>query len=185
MLENKPNLIWAPWRMEYIRKIDAPGCVFCKKLRKKDGPENLVLYRGRKSFIMLNLYPYTNGHIMIAPLKHIKDLEKIDAATLAEMFVRYQALFNRYRAPADYYFRNKIPAAFLLGIIGLFLTRKFQNTWLKTMTVAGIIAVFLQTRYSIEGYPLSFVLLFLLIHFIILYFLSMGMFLIFNKYNAD
>ncbi len=85
MSVKKFNLIWAPWRMEYIKKVNEPGCVFCKKLRKKDGPENLVLYRGRKSFIMLNLYPYTNGHIMIAPLKHIKDLEKLDAATLAEM----------------------------------------------------------------------------------------------------
>jgi ATP adenylyltransferase len=85
MSVKKFDLIWAPWRMEYIKKVDEPGCVFCKKLKKKDGPENLVLYRGRKSFIMLNLYPYTNGHVMVAPLKHIKDLENLDAATLAEM----------------------------------------------------------------------------------------------------
>ncbi|MBI5555673.1 MAG: HIT domain-containing protein [Elusimicrobia bacterium] len=87
-------LIWAPWRMEYIKNVDEPGCVFCKKLRMKDGPENLVLYRGQKSFIMLNLYPYTNGHIMVAPLKHIKDLEKIDAATLAEMMKLSQKMIT-------------------------------------------------------------------------------------------
>ncbi len=74
--------------------MDEPGCVFCKKLRKKDVPENLVLYRGQKSFIMLNLYPYTNGHIMIAPLKHIKDLEKLDAATLAEMMKLSQKMIT-------------------------------------------------------------------------------------------
>jgi hypothetical protein len=83
----------------------------------------------------------------------------------------------------DYYFRNKIPAAFILGIIGLLLARKFKNTWLKALTVAGLIAVLLQIRYFITGYPLSFVLVFLLIHFAILYFLSMGMFLVYNKYN--
>lgn len=94
MSVKKFDLIWAPWRMEYIKKVDEPGCVFCKKLKKKDGPENLVLYRGRKSFIMLNLYPYTNGHIMVAPLKHIKDLEKLDAATLAEMMKLSQKMIT-------------------------------------------------------------------------------------------
>ena len=85
----------------------------------------------------------------------------------------------------DYYFRNKIPAAFLLGIAGLFFAGKFQSIWLKAMTMAGVISVLLQTRYFITGYPLSFVLVFLLIHFVILYFLSAGMFLIFKKYNAN
>jgi ATP adenylyltransferase len=91
---HKNTLIWAPWRMEYIRKVNEPGCVFCKKLKKKDGLENLVLYRGRRSFIMLNIYPYTNGHVMVAPLKHIKDLEKLDAATLAEMMKLSQRMIT-------------------------------------------------------------------------------------------
>jgi len=90
----KDTLIWAPWRMAYIKKANEPGCVFCKKLKKKDGPENLVLYRGQRSFIMLNLYPYTNGHVMVAPLKHIKDLEKLDTATLAEMIKLTQRMIT-------------------------------------------------------------------------------------------
>ncbi len=90
----KDTLLWAPWRMEYIKKASEPGCVFCKKLKKKDGPENLVLYRGKRSFIMLNLYPYTNGHVMVAPLKHIKDLEKLDPATLAEMMKLTQKMIT-------------------------------------------------------------------------------------------
>ncbi|MDD5492503.1 MAG: HIT domain-containing protein [bacterium] len=91
---NKDTLIWAPWRMEYIKKAKEPGCVFCKKLKQKDGPENMILYRGRKSFVMLNLYPYTNGHVMVAPLKHIKDLERLDAATLSEMMKLTQRMIT-------------------------------------------------------------------------------------------
>lgn len=85
----------------------------------------------------------------------------------------------------DYYFKNKILFGFPLGVIGLVLARKFQNIRIKAMIFAGVIAVALQMRYFIEGYALSFVLLFLLIHFIILYFLSVGMFLIFNKYGKN
>ncbi len=82
----------------------------------------------------------------------------------------------------DYYFRNKIPAGFILGIIGLFLAGKLQNIWLKALAVAGTISMLLQTRYFIEGYPLDFVFGFLLIHFAILYPLSVAMFLVYNKY---
>jgi hypothetical protein len=82
----------------------------------------------------------------------------------------------------DYYFRNKIPFGFLWGVVGLFLARKYTNVWLKALIVAGIIATTLQVRYFIEGYTLSFVLLFLLFHFLILYVLSVGMFLLFDKY---
>lgn len=91
-------------------------------------------------------------------------------------------LENAWNVP-DYYFVNKIPFGFLWGVVGLLFARKFQNIWLKAMIVSGVIAVTLQTRYFIEGYPLDFVLLFLLIHFVILYFLSVGMFLVFNKFN--
>lgn len=82
----------------------------------------------------------------------------------------------------DYYFRNKILFGFVLGILGLIFARKFQNIWFKALIVAGIVAITLQFRYFIEGYLLSFVLLFLLIHFVILYLLSVGMFSVFNKY---
>lgn len=82
----------------------------------------------------------------------------------------------------DYYFRNKIPFGFLWGVAGLLIAKKFQNIWLKATVVSGVIAITLQSRYLIEGYPLGFVLWFLLFHFIILYFLSIGMFSAFNKY---
>lgn len=85
MSKNKPNIIWAPWRMDYIKKGNGKGCVFCRKLKMKDNLENLVLYRGKTCFIMLNLYPYNNGHLMIVPYKHVKNWEKIAEDTLSEM----------------------------------------------------------------------------------------------------
>ncbi len=94
MVTKKLDVLWAPWRMAYIKKANEPGCVFCKKLKKKDGLKNLVLYRGQVAFVMLNLYPYTNGHLMVAPVKHVRDLEKLDAATLAEMMKLTQKMIK-------------------------------------------------------------------------------------------
>ena len=67
------NRLWAPWRIEYIRTKDEDGCIFCKKSISKDDQNNLVLYRGKESFVLMNLYPYSNGHIMICPYAHSSD----------------------------------------------------------------------------------------------------------------
>lgn len=89
---------------------------------------------------------------------------------------------EKYWSVPSYYFTDKIPFGFLWGIAGLFLARKFDNIWLKSLIFSGVISITLQTRYFIEGYPLGFVLLFLLFHFSILYLLSLGMFKVFKKY---
>ena len=65
--------LWAPWRMNYILNSKSNGCVFCKKSESKDLKKNLVLYKANKCFVLMNLYPYTNGHLMISPLKHTAD----------------------------------------------------------------------------------------------------------------
>ena len=72
--------IWAPWRKGYIlghRKTR--GCLFCRTRRsspKKD-KKNLLLYRSRSSFLLLNRYPYTNGHLMLSPNRHVPSLENL------------------------------------------------------------------------------------------------------------
>ena len=63
----------------------ARGCVFCDKIRENADRQNFVLYRGAKAFIILNLYPYNNGHLMIVPYAHLGQLEKVDEATLSEV----------------------------------------------------------------------------------------------------
>lgn len=81
----------------------------------------------------------------------------------------------------DYYYKDKIIYGFLWGIVGLFLARKLRNIWLQSLVFSGVIAITLQTRYFLEGYDLSFVILFLLFHFLILYFLSLIMFVVLQK----
>ncbi len=80
--------IWAPWRIEYIEMLsgEGDGCFLC---RYRDEPEcdrdNLLLWRGRKSFVVMNRFPYTGGHSMIAPYEHAGDLAKLDRDTMCEM----------------------------------------------------------------------------------------------------
>jgi ATP adenylyltransferase len=72
--------LWTPWRFAYVSNIDRedPGCVFCRILGENHDHENLVLYRGPRAFIVLNLYPYTSGHLLIVAGRHIAFLN--DAA---------------------------------------------------------------------------------------------------------
>ena len=78
--------IWSPWRMEYIQSEKSKnGCVFCYEKGREDGPENLIVYRGLRSFVILNRYPYTSGHLMVVPYAHQPSLEDLNADTRAEM----------------------------------------------------------------------------------------------------
>lgn len=78
--------LFAAWRMKYIQKTEKEeGCVFCNAQAKSDGSGNLVVFRGEKSFVILNKYPYTSGHVMVTPFVHVATLEELDAATRAEM----------------------------------------------------------------------------------------------------
>ena len=78
--------LWAAWRMKYIAKAahDA-GCVFCNELNKNDGVDNLIVMRAEFAFVILNKFPYTSGHLMVAPLIHKATLEELDPPTRAEM----------------------------------------------------------------------------------------------------
>lgn len=82
------DVLWAPWRMKYIRYVmikKEEGCIFCNAVNSKNDREKFVLYRGETAFIMLNLYPYNNGHILIAPKRHINSLGKLDEKELMEL----------------------------------------------------------------------------------------------------
>ncbi|MFZ2098152.1 MAG: HIT domain-containing protein [Anaerolineales bacterium] len=76
------DYLWSPWRMEYILTPKSEeGCIFCNGLKQADGAHNLIVYRGPKSFVMLNRFPYTSGHLMIIPFDHQPSLELLDADT--------------------------------------------------------------------------------------------------------
>ena len=77
--------MWAPWRLAYIKGEKEPGCIFCTRLARSTDEDDLILYRGQRSFVILNAFPYTNGHLMIVPFEHVSDFEALADATLAEM----------------------------------------------------------------------------------------------------
>jgi ATP adenylyltransferase len=80
--------LWAPWRMKYILSDkQAEGCVFCTKLAEDRDVENYVLWRGTHCAIVLNLYPYNNGHLMVVPYAHVPSLEDLAVRAQTEMML--------------------------------------------------------------------------------------------------
>ncbi len=91
--------LWAPWRMAFITpKTEAePGCIFCTQAAAQRDDEYHILYRGERCFMMLNKYPYNNGHLMIAPFEHVGSISLLDAVTLAELMVQAQLALKAIR----------------------------------------------------------------------------------------
>jgi ATP adenylyltransferase len=83
--------LWAPWRLRYLVGEKPIGCIFCEKIKDRDDRAGYVIHRGDVGFIMLNLYPYNNGHLMVAPYAHVASLEDLDQETLG----RLMALVNK------------------------------------------------------------------------------------------
>ena len=77
--------LWSPWRLEYLTAPKYEGCIFCRAVESNDDRENLVLLRGERAFLILNRYPYNNGHLMVVPYAHVPSLEDLDALTLADL----------------------------------------------------------------------------------------------------
>jgi len=78
--------LWTPWRYRYISKaLPSDRCIFCTKAAENKDAENYILHRGKLNFILLNLFPYTNGHLMIAPYQHVATMEGTPDGALAEM----------------------------------------------------------------------------------------------------
>jgi ATP adenylyltransferase len=84
--ENEMKHIWAPWRIKYIQMAKVKGCILCEKLGENKDAENYILRRGKKNFVMLNSYPYNPGHLLIAPYRHVANLEELTNEELHEHF---------------------------------------------------------------------------------------------------
>ena len=77
--------LWAPWRIKYIEQPKEEGCIFCDKPAAQDDKKNLILFRGKYCFVLMNLYPYNNGHLLIAPYKHTNDLSELSTEERLEL----------------------------------------------------------------------------------------------------
>ena len=78
--------LWAPWRAEYILSSKEKDCIFCSYLREDNDRDNLILLRGKHSFIIMNRYPYNSGHLMVAPNSHKARLDELTKDEYTEMF---------------------------------------------------------------------------------------------------
>jgi len=78
--------LWAPWRTIYVGKGQGSNtCIFCDKLQSARDEANYVLQRGGAVFVLLNLYPYTNGHLMVAPKRHVGELDELTGDEMLEL----------------------------------------------------------------------------------------------------
>jgi len=106
--------LWAPWRSKYIYSRKKKKCIFCD-------PKDYVLERTRYSFSMLNIYPYNNGHVMVAPKRHVKSVEYLDPAELKDMMdlvVKTKKILDRKIRPHGYNIGLNIGKAAGAGFAG-------------------------------------------------------------------
>ena len=98
--------LWSPWRYRYVSTAEpTAACIFCAKSQEDQDEQNLILHRGAHNFILLNLFPYTSGHLMIAPYAHVATLEEADEETCsgddAADAAAQANLRDVYRAPGS------------------------------------------------------------------------------------
>jgi len=139
------DYIWTPWRYQYMKEVESgkqPECIFCDAAARQDDAETLVVYRGPQTFIILNRYPYTSGHVMIVPYAHVAELSSCDAETLGEMMrlaPRVEAAFRANYKPDGMNLGMNLGRAAGAGVLGHLhlhaLPRWFGDS--NFMTVAG------------------------------------------------
>ncbi|MCX5685956.1 MAG: HIT domain-containing protein [Candidatus Omnitrophica bacterium] len=102
--------LWAPWRSKYIYMRKRKRCIFCEKPRGSAGDKRkYIICRSKLAFAMLNLYPYNNGHVMVAPYRHVKSLEQLSDVELLGIF----KLLNRIKSLID---KKLKPHGYNIGI---------------------------------------------------------------------
>jgi len=80
------DYLWTPWRYQYVSQAGPNQvCIFCEALKQNQDEATFILFRGQRNFILLNRYPYTTGHAMVAPYEHVGELDQADPETLSEM----------------------------------------------------------------------------------------------------
>ena len=95
--------LWTPWRMEYIEgNIGAKGCFLCAAPELTHSAEDLILYRDRLLVVLMNRFPYANGHLLVAPARHLADLTELsleENAAIGAMLPRCTEILRRHLQP--------------------------------------------------------------------------------------
>ncbi|MFO7897341.1 MAG: HIT domain-containing protein [Candidatus Cloacimonadales bacterium] len=79
------EILYSPWRIKYIMDKKPEDCIFCLKPQAEDDRAHLILHRGQHCFIIMNLYPYNNGHLMVVPYRHVSTLQELDSEELSDL----------------------------------------------------------------------------------------------------
>ncbi len=154
------DVLWAPWRMTYINQAgsDGEGCIFCTKPQHDPAQdaEQLIVYRGERCFVMMNLYPYNTGHLLIAPYEHLSSLEYLPVETTAEVMLlaqRCQTAIRQAMNPDGFNLginEGKVAGAGFAGHVHLHLVPRWNGDT-NFMPVIGAVKVmpeFLQQTYE-------------------------------------
>lgn len=115
-----PKHLWTPWRMEYIMNIKKRGCIFCKKLKEPDDKAYIV-QRKPTCFSMLNIFPYNNGHLMVAPKRHVSGLDSLTKKELTELMIllaESQKLIQKKMKPHGFNIGLNLGRSSGAGIVG-------------------------------------------------------------------
>jgi ATP adenylyltransferase len=101
--------LWAPWRHEFIYVRQRRGCIFCRAVKSRANQRHYVVSRSRHAFALLNIYPYNNGHVMVAPRRHMASLTRCRDAELLDLWRLVNAVQTRLQ-------RVLRPQGFNLGV---------------------------------------------------------------------
>jgi ATP adenylyltransferase len=90
--------LWAPWRMRYVQgERKDEGCIFCLAAESDDPETRLVVHRGERCLVMLNAFPYNNGHVMVSPHRHLASIEELESDELLELMTLAQRALRAVR----------------------------------------------------------------------------------------
>ena len=124
--------LWAPWRVEYIRN-PGTGCIFCKGLKAKDHKKAFIVEKSAKAFTIMNRFPYNNGHLMIAPVRHVGLIENLDDDEILEvnrMLTRAIKAINYTMKPQGYNIglnQGRVAGAGVVDHIHIHLVPRWQG----------------------------------------------------------
>jgi ATP adenylyltransferase len=133
--------LWAPWRSKYIYSRKKKKCIFCR-------PEGYILEKTKFSFSMLNIYPYNNGHVMVAPRRHVRSLEHLSSAEMRDLMrlvVKAKKILDRKLKPQGYNIGlniGKVAGAGFDGHIHIHIVPRWlgDTNFMSTVTDAKILS---------------------------------------------
>ncbi|MCD6564172.1 MAG: HIT domain-containing protein [Thermoproteales archaeon] len=106
------DILWSPWRMKYIEYITihkSEGCFICEALKTDKNEDRLVVFKGEKVIVLMNLFPYNTGHLLIAPIRHVPSIEDLSKEEITSLFLVVQTSLKMLRKALK-------PDAFNIGI---------------------------------------------------------------------